>query len=522
MAGYLALPNELKDLIGLSQTDLSRLSRTSRSMRKALLPQVYKRISLKWEAFRPLPHIWGIFRTVTESPDLAELVEELEFCGKGYREHISNPERERHPTRKNIPEFLFEAKQKIHKTTTGAKLAFNRAVESIGLPADQWKSIPGSNEELDLVIAAMIICCPNLKRLSMGADFLHENRMLPMVLNSFLIRKNGQARALLTKLETVCLAQDIPAYWNRSVGPPMFSLTSCLPFFYLPSIKTLSAPLPDRTGFSRPSSPPTDWPTTIPPTCYIRTLDLQKTRARPTTLAFAFAQMPHLRTLKYDFWCRAGQKLDCAELCNALKIVRHTLTELVISFEPFTTEAEDIDEMGPWTVNAQGLGSLKFLSKLAKLEIAPSILLDWRGEDDTPLRNTLPSSLERLCLRDDCTHYSGMFWDEDAVIEEVRSWLEHKAWKACTPHMKRFGLRLCHAKIEEWGAQPRNVLVDLCKEAGLESWFEKTHPDHEWDAAKGQYEEADNPLNYPLLDTPMYIRERQCWPQTRRKADDRL
>lgn len=275
----------------------------------------------------------------------------------------------------------------------------------------------------------------------------------------------------------------------------MFPLSSCLLFFYLTSLEIFSVPLPDHIGYSRPPPPPTEWPTTTAPVCTVHTLGLYRTRARPATLALILAQTPHLRSLHYNFWCGWDEKLDCTELRNALESISHTLTELNISFEPFGTQAEAVDEISNWIIDKQGLGSLVFLSHLTKLEIALPILLRWDG-DGLGLEDVLPSSLEELCLTDDCIHYYKMIWDEERTIEEVRRWLENKAWKKCTPNLKRFGLRLCHATIEEWDLQSRNTLMDICRREGLDSWYEKLHPDCGWFA--GRYEERTDQLRYPL------------------------
>lgn len=493
MAGYLNLPNEIKDLIDLSQKDLSRLSRTSKRIRKAVLPQLYKRMTLSWEAFQPPPHVWSAFQAI-QSPELAELVEELQLCGNGYREDVPNPERQGRKTlsRKEVPEYLFEAKPKLHRTTAGSGLAMKRALGCLGFKEDDWKpsTMSGGEEELDFVIAAIIVRCPNLKLLSLGAAFIHANTFLPKVLHHFIVLKNNPSA--LTKLEKVCLAQDLPPYSNTRVRPLEFPLSSYLPFLCLPSLRAFSAPLPDQ--FCDLLEPRNIWPTISPPSCAVHTLDLHMTRATPATLSLLMANLPILRVLKYKYWCRAGQRLDCTELRNALSGSR--LTELVISVEPYTTAAEEIDEMGPWTVDAQGLGSLAFMPSLTKLEMSLPILLDWRG--GSYLKDTLPPNLEELCLGDEFIHYSGMFWDEEMTVKEVRRWL--KASKSCTPHIKKFGLRLSHSQMDEWGAQPRNALMNMCDRKGLEFWFEKSSPDYE--LSNGRYEKTDNSLRYPLPRSP--------------------
>ena len=66
--------------------------------------------------------------------------------------------------------------------------------------------------------------------------------------------------------------------------------------------------------------------------------------------------------------------------------------------------------------------------------------------------------------------------------------------------------RLCHPKTEERAVQKRDVLMNIREKEGLAFWFEKKHPDHEWNTSKGRYEEVDNLLRYPFLSTPSKVR----------------
>ena len=340
--------------------------------------------------------------------------------------------------------------------------------------------------------------CPNLRLLQLGVDLLHENTFLLKVCHHYFGLETGTSISVLTKLERVHLAQDIRYGSSYDKSKPLtLALSLCLPFFYVPSLETFSTPLPDSIGYHRPPLPRTEWPTSTLPISVVRKLDLHNTRAKPSTLAFLLAQTPHLRSLRYNHWCddMDREKLDCAQLRNALHSVSSTLTELTISLDPFSNEAGATDEISTWIVDQQGIGSLAFLPHLTKLEIALPILIDWSGESGLSLEDVLPSALKALCLRDDCLNYHRMIWTEAPTIEVVRRWLENRAWKKHTPSMKRFGLRLVHSRPDEWVMQARNALEYICESEGLEFWFEKQHPDYEW---RRGYVKVDNPLRYPL------------------------
>ena len=416
------------------------------------------------------------------SPDTAKHVRELRFYGKGYHERIDNPERKLRPTQKKVPQYIFEAKPKVDKSITGSKPLLEKAMRGMRLSDKERKSVLGRDSDLDFIIAIIIVHCPNLRLLHLGVDLLHENTFLPKVCYHYFGLEAGASISVLMKLEGVHLAQDIRYGSSYDKSEPLtLSLSLCLPFFYVPSLETLSAPLPDSIGYHRPPLPHTEWPTSTPPISIVRTLDLHNTRAKPATLAFLLAQTPHLRSLRYNHWCdyMDQEKLDCAQLRNALHSVSSTLAELTISLDPFSNEAAATDEINTWVVDQRGIGSLAFLPHLTKLEIALPILIDWSGESGLSLEDVLPSTLEVLCLRDDCVNYHCMIWAEEPTIGLVRRWLENKAWKKHTPSMKRFGLRLIHSSSDEWGTQARNALKYICKSEGLEFWFEKQHLEYE-------------------------------------------
>lgn len=116
---------------------------------------------------------------------------------------------------------------------------------------------------------------------------------------------------------------------------------------------------------------------------------------------------------------------------------------MTISLNPFSSEADEVEEGVVWTKDGCGVGSLAFLFRLTKLEIALPTLLGWEGNAGLGLKDALPFSLEDLCIRDDCNSQTGNAFDEERTIEEIRCWIESKAYMHCTPNLKCLGLRLC-------------------------------------------------------------------------------
>ena len=503
MAGYLALPNEIRDLIVLSPQDLSRLSRTSKAMHKVLLPRLYNRISLCWEAFKPPPRVSNILKTLAQAPDLAEKVEEFSFCGKNYLTRVASVKQKQFPYQRNILSYLVDAKPKANADDIRIESLLQRAKRNTRLSQAEWESVLGGQDTLDIMTAAIIVLCPNLRVLYLDSGFLNQNTVLAKIIyHQFLNYDNECSTPAFTKLKKVYLGQDLSSWDSTNLKLLEFPLSACLPFFYLPSLELLSAPLPDSIGVSGLSPPPTVWPTPTPPVCTVRTLDLHTSRAKAATLSFILAQTPHLQSLHYEYWpwmeAWPEERLDCTEVRHALESLSHTLTELTISLNPFSSQADEVEEGGVWIKGGRGVGSLVFLSRLTKLEIALPVLLSWEGDTGLGLKDVLPFSLEDMCIRDDCISHTGNVFCEERTIEEVQCWIGNKVWRKCTPNLKCVGLRLCTSIGDDWSKESRKTTMDICEQEGLEFWFVKLDPDQEYDAAKDIWYDADNPLRYPL------------------------
>jgi hypothetical protein len=503
MAGYLALPNEIRGLIVLSPRDLSCLSRTSKAMHKVLLPRLYKQISLRWEAFKSPPRVSSLLEALAQAPNLAEKVEKLSFYGENYLTRVASIKQEQFPYQRKILTYLVDAKPKANVDGIRIEPLLQRAKRNTRLSQAEWDSVLGGQDMLDIMTAAIIVLCSNLRVLYLDSGFLNRNTVLTKIIHHYFLNYDNECSTpAFVKLEKVYLGQDLSSWDSTNLKLPEFPLSACLPFFYLPSLELLSAPLPDSIRVSRLSILPTVWPATTPPACTVHTLDLHASRAKAATLSIILAQTPHLQSLHYEYWpwleAWPEERLDCTEVRRALESLSHTLTELTISLNPFSSRADEVEEGVVWIEGGRGIGSLGFLSRLTKLEIALPLLLSWEGDTGLGLKDVLPPNLEDMCIRDDCISHTGNVFCEERTIKEVQCWIGSKVWRKCTPNLKRVGLRLCTSTGDDWSKESRKTIMDICEQEGLEFWFVKLDPDQEYDATKGTWYDADNPLQYPL------------------------
>lgn len=473
MARYLALPNELKDLIPLSNQDIARLSQTSKAMRAALVPRLYKRISMHWEAFETPPPISGVVMAILRSPDIAESVEEIDLCGKNYRESFYNPDYRGRFEKPGTPEYFCEKKPKLDRSFPDCIPLLEKATHSMKLSQKQYKWILGSEDALDFVIAAVIVHCPNLKVLHLDSAFVQENRFLGWVLSHYLGIYTGDSPSVLTKLEKVQIAKHVSwkdLKYRQGVG--IGTLLSCLPFFYIPSLEVFSVPLPNA-GFVTTLSDL--WSYKVLPISNIQRLDLHHTRLKTLALTYLLAQTPRLKSLVYDHWYFGGDpgsRYDCTELRRALELVGHTLEELVISVEPYDGECPDRISEATYLKDDKGLESLSFMLCLIKLETSLPILLGWTKNPNLRLGDSLPRSLEEFCIRDDFVKLDPETEQPEEITAQIRGWLETKAWKKSTPNIKEIRLTL-RDYYNEWSLEARKTVVGIGETEGLQCWYDK-------------------------------------------------
>ncbi|KAF9694591.1 hypothetical protein EKO04_007318 [Ascochyta lentis] len=472
-------------------------------MHKALLPRLYNQISLRWEAFKSPPRVSNLLKALAQAPDLAEKVEELSFYGKNYLTRVASVKQEQFPYQRKILSYLVEAKPKANAEDIRIETLLQRAKRNTRLSQAEWESVFDGQDALDIMTAAIIVLCPNLRALYLDSGFLNQNTVLAKIIRlHFLNHDNECLTPAFIKLKEVYLAQDMSSWDSTNLKLFKFPLSACLPFFYLPSLELLTAPLSESIGGSGISPPATVWPTANPPVCTVRTLDLHTSRVKAATLSLVLAQTPRLQSLHYGYWpwleARPEERLDCSQVRCALESLSHTLTDLTISLNPFSSRADEVEEGGIWIKGGRGIGSLTFLSRLTKLEIALPVLFGWEGNTGLGLKDVLPLSLEDLCIRDDCISHTGNVFHEERTIEELQCWIGNKAWRKYTPNLKCVGLRLCTSIGDDWSKESRKNIMDICEQEGLGFWFVKLDPDQEYDAAKDTWYDADNLLRYPL------------------------
>jgi hypothetical protein len=304
MAGFLALPNEIRDLIVLSQQDLFCLSRTSKALHKVLLPRLYSRVSVRWEAFKSPPHVANLFEALAKAPHLAEKVEELSFYGKKYLTRVASVKQEQFPYQRKTLSYLIDAKPKVDADViTRITPLLQRAKLNTRLSQAEWEVVLRGQDTLDIMIAAIIVLCRNLRVLYVDSGFLNQNTVLAKIIHHHFLNYNNKCSTpAFMKLEKVYLAQDLSSWDSINLKQLEFPLSTCLPFFYLPALELLSAPLPKNTEVPGGSPPANVWPKTAPPVCTVRTLDLHTSRAKAATLGIILAQTPRLQNLHYEYW----------------------------------------------------------------------------------------------------------------------------------------------------------------------------------------------------------------------------
>ncbi len=421
MGDFGKLPLELREAIlaDVTKVDLSALSCTSKWMRDAIEPNLYRDIEWDWGDsdlhHRPV-HL--LVRTLLIRPTLSTYVKSVDFAGgKPFREFQSSFMNVRLGptcsvwTVEDVPDF---SKQEM-------RLAI-RLIHSLRLSCvDLWLQ-ELKRGEVDVFVALLLAQSYNLRRLRLDFEF-QTTKFVGSLLGRAALRSG---HCPFSALETVDYSGDI----NDKVSPFMdhtIDFTQVLELFRLPSIQSMRMALP---VYSIP------WTEQNSPTTFTLTsLVLHHTQLSEIDLGHLLRASPNLKSLEFHLWYNLSSSyrqrgdrqiyLDCVDLSTSLAFVRASLQHLVVDI--------GFGYHGRVLAPSEGmngrLDGLQHFVKLSSLEIPSIMLLGWDLDKWTPeiprtLADVMPPNLSQLCFTDHLTHLEGNPWNDEHLLSLIEAYLE--------------------------------------------------------------------------------------------------
>ncbi|KAJ0385228.1 hypothetical protein COL922a_006824 [Colletotrichum nupharicola] len=232
--------------------------------------------------------------------------------------------------------------------------------------------------------------------------------------------------SVLNSLETLQLSIPNPdGDLTKDFGCCIYP-ESILPFFSLPSIKTIELHRGDDGG--KPIKP---IPLLTAPT--LKSLVLKRCQLTEDSIAKIIRNSPTLEVLRVDIAIDA----DCAKgwlnmenLQTALAPLEESLKELSLSLNLWSSTAIDCGGPGPWGIRGS-IGSLEDFTSLTHLTISLPVLLGWKTQGAADIIDVLPETLEVLTFTNEMSFWWKYQWDDlnrEDGDAEVAKW-ETLEWK---------------------------------------------------------------------------------------------
>ncbi|KAF5520469.1 hypothetical protein CGCA056_v007850 [Colletotrichum aenigma] len=277
--------------------------------------------------------------------------------------------------------------------------------------------------------------------------------------------------SVLNSLETIQLSIPIPDRdLTKSSGYCIYP-ESILPFFGLPSIKTLELHRVDDGG--KPIKPIS---LLTAPT--LKSLVLKRCQLIEDNIATVIRNSPTLEALRVDIAINADYAkgwLNLETLQTALAPLKESLKELSLSLTLWSSTAVDCGGPGPWGIRGS-IGSLEDFTSLTHLAISLPVLLGWKTQGASDLIDILPESLEVLTITNEMASWWKYQWDDlncegghaEAARWETLEWKIMEFLESRPPSLKE--LRLEVGEVTGEGERAKELkarLVDTGRPVGV-------------------------------------------------------
>ncbi|TEY64397.1 hypothetical protein BOTCAL_0148g00210 [Botryotinia calthae] len=454
--GILRCSTEIHCMIfeSLSADDFYGLFWACKFLNEFTEPYLYSEIQLNWRKHSRPPRILSLVKSILSKPYRANEVKGLTL-GKHGGESMRSIARIR-DVRLKVDEVDLEQLIEVIKT-------FNNIDYG-----DFWiRQLRNGN--LDAFVALLLCRLPNLIYFRLDPNFLHDSRVVGLVLTSTLDRDTNCGFAFFQRLQYVSFNETSLGRFRYKNSDPY----DILMLFYFPNILCVSATLYIPIDFGwKPSSPPV--------ISTLTSLDLDMVNTFVLRRILSFTTGLKILRWRWHHFEDCGTTIQYDDIISALSSVQNTLTTLTIS-----AENEVVNESSSITVRGSlgGLVSFAFLERLEiNLEFLVGSYSNYRLRYSPGLSRTLqferivPKNIEVLTLTDGKELEWQNHIDYNMVVSAVGSWL--KTWKTSTPHLRSIRFLLTYDYQESDSTPIRNpykldrtmrqVLDGLSAQEGIE------------------------------------------------------
>ncbi|CAG9998459.1 unnamed protein product [Clonostachys byssicola] len=415
----------------LPSGDLLSLSLVSKNLHGFVEPLLVADIHLEWkkQPDHKLPPVAALLRTLLERPYLGQHCLKLRLTGMGFKTHPRGTDEE--------PPAL-----PVSVLPLPAAAEHIRVIEAPG--ADNWL------EELqagavDALVALLISMLPNLISLELGPNFTLESACLGKFLRHATTCVGNRSRWLpkFPSLKHVVFAGRTNEFRHCDFN----NAADVLPFFYLPSLQTMSVSIDNPVTWTWPHSD------SAMPLLTSSLTSLELFRLRETRLEHLLTPLKSLKKLHWHWFYQEHLDSHASTDIVALDVMAHALCQVHGTLMELTIEADtEANELyGEYEdPDVQTRGSLRGLAQLAQLKLLriPWAFLIGLSPEEAPgkithLGASLPSGLEVLVLTGELLSVENFDWHDGVIVGAMDLLLaEEQASLRLPPNLKRIILPL--------------------------------------------------------------------------------
>lgn len=453
----------------LSIKHLAAFSRTSKFVRSAAEPVLYREISFQWnktENKHAPVHL--LLRCVASRPELALLIKRLEFRGEkpfdwwknrpsGFYRLPQTPSRsvwisvsDPDPDSDHDPDHDLDHKPDFTSTEMAVTKQLIRSLQLPVASAERNWLRGLRRGQVDVFIALLLSQTFNLHHLRLDFDFQRETSFLQSLINHPAL---GSQKPHFAALTHVKLSPDVLDAEFMFSGP--FDLGRNMPLFSLPSIKSIGMPFPPRNMA---------WQNDSPSQSSITSLTLYQTQLFKGTLGPLLRTTPSLRSLRFHVLYATGSLIykQFGKLSQPLAWVKESLEHLVVSVE-FTSLHLLYIQHSPAHV-LERLAWLKDFKQLRSLEIPMITLGGWTAKPSEKLDDFLPPMLNHLSLTDHFISGEIDDWSDTTFWHLMKGFVEEK--KSGALELKSISLTFDFLFID-CNRESLDELKNMCECAGM-------------------------------------------------------
>ncbi|KAJ5709519.1 hypothetical protein N7493_009810 [Penicillium malachiteum] len=371
----------------LSRKDYRSLLFTSKSVHPFVESFLFKEMAWEW---RPIPirKILLLFRAILQKPERASHIQHFRLLSHQLVSTIDEWE---------LPICEADPKEEL----LGFKDVLQQAqtiVKTSKFPDTNTWIVALEDANPYAFVSILLSQLHNLKSLRLDYSFIWQSGFPGLMLRHAL----SSSSSSLSNFESL---KDVDYGGNirrdkLSDGPDQFP-----PWFYLPSLRSLTIWLRTKQGIELPGG--------LPDLSHLQSLILARATIQETKIPEILALAPHLQTLHLGVAYRWGEERALENgscIVQGLESIRESVTNLSIGIEWFPPTTCDVllnEREEELTRSFDGL--LTRFPKVRSLEITVNLLVVCSTDPLSDLTSVLSDQVEQLCLRMD---YETVYWDD--------------------------------------------------------------------------------------------------------------